>query len=234
MPTIKRGLAALTILLLLPATASAATVTSPQNGATITTSRPVFRWTVGSGEACDTVRLSRGSSRDSQNRLTISPDEYIADTATSWQPYYGWELLRAGRWYYQLACTDTSDGFRAFSTSPRALHVRSSVSSLTVARVLSGRRASCIDCIDVPSVSFVSNAPIVQISVVVRRNGRVIGSIGETVSTHDAGTPHSVGDLHVAIGRRVKHRKRVRVTITAVGNTGGRRSISRRVRYRRG
>lgn len=127
------AIAVLCLLLVAPP-ASAVQLLTPAPAATLTTSRPVFSWQPASAnEECDTVRRSRYRDVDALGRLYRTPVHHYA-SGNRFQPFESYELVAAGRWYWQVQCinwntaNEYASSVRGFSVATSWPMLRTSVS----------------------------------------------------------------------------------------------------------
>ena len=213
-------IAIVAVPLLLPAPAAAATapvptLESPAHGMRTFSSRPLFTWTPPDGEwvDCDTLRVGGRSSTDGLGRLEGATEEFTG--SNRWQPYYEWDRLAAGRWYWQVECTDYWNDLTGQSET-RMLQVLGRFQTPRfAARNTWGRQVRA-------SFSWVSNQRAARVVVVARQpGGKIVGRRAWWVYGMDVegrNTTHA----YMAISRHVRSGTRLYLTSVGTGVGGGR------------
>jgi hypothetical protein len=154
---------------------------APEPGA-ITSSHPVFAWTLGAGEESDTVHIAKAPETTPEGEFhgenVVMSGAMVESNSTTWSPT---DALFAGRYWWNVETRD-ADFARAFS-AVREFSVAPEV------RVLSVRLSRSTFLRQVSTdIRWVTNAHEVAVEVRFLRKSRVVGVVrrhAETLLSRD-------------------------------------------------
>jgi hypothetical protein len=149
---------------------SAATPLAPDSGA-ITSSHPVFSWTLDPGEESDTVHIASAPETTPDGEFhsenVVMTGAMVESDATTWSPT---EALFAGRYWWNVETRDADfapvfSAAREFSVAPEVRLLSARLSRSTLVRQV------------VVDVRWVTNASEVTLEIRFLRNGRSVGQV---------------------------------------------------------